>query len=60
MWKMLKMLSCFGFGAAKRELVGCLSFDSPDLRNLSDRSLEDIGLPPRKTDLDASKPFWLA
>jgi hypothetical protein len=60
MWKMLKMLSCFGLGAARRGLIGCRRFDSPDLRNLSDRSLEDIGLTPRNTDLDASKPFWLA
>jgi len=60
MWKMLKILSCFGFSAAKRGLVGCPRFESTDLRNLSDRSLEDIGLPPRKAELDASKPFWLA
>ena len=60
MWKMLKILSSFGLGSARRGLIGRRRFDSPDLRNLSDRSLEDIGLPPRKTDLDASKPFWLA
>jgi hypothetical protein len=60
MWKVLKILSCFGLGTVKRGLVGHPRFDSTDLRNLSDRSLEDIGLPPRKTDLDASKPFWLA
>ena len=60
MWKMLKMLSCFELGAARRGLIGCRRFDSADLRNLSDRSLEDIGLPPRIMDQDASKPFWLA
>ncbi len=31
-----------------------------DLRDLSDKALEDIGIPePPKRDLDAVKPFWM-
>lgn len=31
-----------------------------DLRDLSDRTLRDIGVPePPKRDLDAVKPFWM-
>jgi hypothetical protein len=59
MWKMLKILNRFRLGASRRCFIGGLRFDSPDLRNLSDRSLEDIGLTPCKTDFEASKPFWL-
>ena len=34
---------------------------SAELENLSDRTLEDIGLePPRRRNLDAVKPFWMA
>jgi len=29
------------------------------LENLSDRSLEDIGLDPSRPDLDTVKPFWM-
>jgi hypothetical protein len=29
-----------------------------ELGNVSDRSLEDIGLEPPRRDLDAVKPFW--
>ena len=27
-------------------------------QNLSDRSLEDVGLEPHRRDFDAVKPFW--
>jgi hypothetical protein len=57
---MLKMPSFFGFYGAKRFFIGGRRVDPPDLRTLSDRSLEDIGLTPCKTDFEASKPFWLA
>jgi uncharacterized protein YjiS (DUF1127 family) len=30
-----------------------------ELENLSDRSLEDIGLDPSRPDLDTVKPFWM-
>jgi uncharacterized protein YjiS (DUF1127 family) len=29
------------------------------LENLSDRSLQDIGLEPCRRDFDAVKPFWM-
>jgi uncharacterized protein YjiS (DUF1127 family) len=29
------------------------------LDNLSDQTLQDIGLPPSERDLDAVKPFWM-
>jgi uncharacterized protein YjiS (DUF1127 family) len=35
-------------------------YDSAELENLSDRSLEDIGLEPPKRDFDAVKPFWIS
>jgi len=34
-------------------------YDSAELENLSDRSLEDIGLEPPRGDFDAVKPFWM-
>jgi hypothetical protein len=34
-------------------------YDSAELENLSDRSLEDIGLEPPRRDFDAVKPFWM-
>ena len=34
-------------------------YDSAELENLSDRSLEDIGLEPPRRDFDAAKPFWM-
>jgi uncharacterized protein YjiS (DUF1127 family) len=34
-------------------------YDSAELENLSDRSLEDIGLEPPGRDFDAVKPFWM-
>jgi hypothetical protein len=30
-----------------------------DLRDLSDKALEDIGLTRRRTNFEAVKPFWL-
>jgi hypothetical protein len=56
----LRMPSFFGLCGVKRLFIGCQRVDSPDLRNLSDRCLEDIGLTPAKTDFEAAKPFWLA
>jgi hypothetical protein len=56
----LKMPSFFGICAVKRLFIGGHRIDSPDLRNLSDRCLEDIGLSPGKKDFEAAKPFWLA
>ena len=35
-------------------------YDSAELENLSDRSLEDIGLEPPRRDFDAVKPFWMS
>lgn len=32
---------------------------SAELENLSDRTLEDVGLEPPRRDLDAVKPFWM-
>jgi hypothetical protein len=57
---MLRMPSLFKLCGVKRLFIGGQRVDSPDLRNLSDRCLEDIGLTPCKTDFEASKPFWLA
>ena len=34
-------------------------YESAKLENLSDRSLEDIGLEPPRRDCDAVKPFWM-
>ena len=34
-------------------------YESAKLENLSDRSLEDIGLEPPRRDFDAVKPFWM-
>ena len=30
-----------------------------ELENLSDETLEDIGLEPPRPDLDSVKPFWM-
>jgi uncharacterized protein YjiS (DUF1127 family) len=32
----------------------------PDLRDLSDKTLQDIGLKLDRRDLNAVKPFWMA
>jgi uncharacterized protein YjiS (DUF1127 family) len=34
-------------------------YDSAELENLSDRSLEDIGLEVRKRDFGTLKPLWI-
>jgi uncharacterized protein YjiS (DUF1127 family) len=40
-------------------LRGKRHYDSAELENLSDRSLEDIGLEVRKRDFGTLKPFWI-
>ena len=40
-------------------LRGKRYYDGAELENLSDRSLEDIGLDPPRRDFDAVKPFWM-
>jgi uncharacterized protein YjiS (DUF1127 family) len=60
---MNKMIPKFptSFGeAVKQVFVGSHRAASPDLRDLSDQGLVDIGLTRRTTDFEAAKPFWLA
>jgi hypothetical protein len=46
------------FGEALRQVfVGTPRVASPDLQNLSDKALEDIGLVRLRTDFEAVKPF---
>jgi uncharacterized protein YjiS (DUF1127 family) len=40
-------------------LRGKRHYDSAELENLSDRSLEDIGLEVRKRDFGTLKPLWI-
>jgi hypothetical protein len=40
-------------------LCGKRHYDSAELKNLSDRSLEDIGLEVHKRDFGTLKPFWI-
>jgi len=44
-------------------ISACLCFRRFHVRaefeNLSDRSLDDIGLKPPRRDLDTVKPFWM-
>jgi hypothetical protein len=40
-------------------LRGKRYYDSGELDNLSDRSLEDIGLEVHKRDFGTLKPFWI-
>lgn len=48
------------FGEAlKQVFVGAPHVASPDLDNLTDKDLEDIGLVRLETDFDAIKPFYL-
>ena len=35
------------------------NFLGAKLENLSDQSLQDIGLEPYRRDFDAVKPFWM-
>jgi len=49
------------FGEAFRQVFAAGSgLPAPDLRDLSDRGLADIGLIRRRSDFEAAKPFWLA
>jgi hypothetical protein len=45
--------------AVKQVFVGAPRVASPDLQNLSDKDLEDIGLVRVRTDFEAVKPFYL-
>jgi hypothetical protein len=59
---MNKMILRFpnSFGeAVKQVFVGDARVASPDLQNLSDKDLEDIGLVRLRTDFEAVKPFYL-
>ena len=55
---MLKFPNSFG-EAVKQVFVGPPRIASPDLQNLSDKDLEDIGLVRLRTDFEAIKPFYL-
>jgi hypothetical protein len=55
----LKFPTNFG-EAVKQVFVGGARAASPDLRDLSDQGLADVGLTRRRTDFEAAKPFWLA
>ncbi len=56
---MLKFPTRFG-EAVRQVLVGGCRVASPDLQNLNDRCLTDIGLTRRGNNFEAAKPFWLA
>jgi hypothetical protein len=56
---MLKLPTSFG-EAVKQVFVGRRNVASPDLQNLNDRCLTDIGLTRRGNNFEAAKPFWLA
>jgi hypothetical protein len=45
--------------AVKQVFVGTPHVAAPDLQNLSDKLLEDVGLVRLRTDFDAIKPFYL-
>jgi hypothetical protein len=53
----LKCPNSFG-EAVKQVFVGGPRVASPDLQNLSDKDLEDIGLVRLRTDFEAVKPFY--
>jgi hypothetical protein len=55
---MVKFPNSFG-EAVKQVFVGAPRVASPDLQNLSDKDLEDIGLVRLRTDFEAIKPFYL-
>jgi hypothetical protein len=55
---MLKFPNSFG-EALKQVFAGAPRVASPDLQNLSDKDLEDIGLVRLRTDFEATKPFYL-
>ena len=49
------------FGETVKQIfVGRRNVASPDLQNLNDRCLADIGLTRRRNNSEAAKPFWLA
>jgi hypothetical protein len=56
---MLKFPTSFG-EAVKQVFVGRSNVASPDLQNLNDRCLTDIGLTRRGNNFEAAKPIWLA
>ena len=55
----LKFPTSFG-EAVKEVFAGGRHVGSPDLQNLNDRCLADIGLTRRRRDFEAAKPFWMA
>ncbi|MGB8743270.1 MAG: hypothetical protein WCD52_24385 [Xanthobacteraceae bacterium] len=54
----LKFPMSFG-EAVKQVFVGAPRVASPDLQNLNDKDLEDIGLVRHRADFEAIKPFHL-
>jgi len=56
---MLKFPTTFG-ETVKQVFVGGRKVASPDLQNLNDRCLADIGLSRTRNNYEATKPFWLA
>jgi hypothetical protein len=56
---MLKLPTTFG-EAVKWVFVGGRKLASPDLQDLDDRCLADIGLTRRRNNYETAKPFWLA
>jgi hypothetical protein len=55
----LKMPGSFG-EAVTQVFAGGSRVPAPDLKDLSDRGLADIGLIRRRVDFEAARPFWLA
>jgi len=50
---MMKVPRFFSLVAGSRQV------NSPDLRNMSDRCLEDAGLTRCALDIEAAKPLWI-
>jgi hypothetical protein len=59
MTKMILQVPVSFAEALKQVFVSAPRVASPDLQNLSDKDLEDIGLVRLTTDLEAIKPFYL-
>lgn len=55
---MLKFPINFG-GTVRQVFVGAARVACPDLQNLSDKALEDIGLVRLRTNFEAVKPLYL-
>lgn len=55
---MLKFPINFG-GTVRQVFVGAPRVACPDLQNLSDKALEDIGLVRLRTNFEAVKPLYL-